>query len=602
MAKLKILYVDHEKEKQINFSIAFKKYFNIFTAESGSAALEFFEKTQDIAIVVADQHMPIMTGVELLKRIKDLEEDTVRIVLSDYNDVETMLDLINEGKIYHYVIEPWNEIELKQILHKAGDVYRLTQENKRLLNEINQKKQEFEADIVRRKRREGIFLRRDMVLAAVNDMARLMLINRDWKSYIEGLMGRMGLVMGLSRIFTFQFTRNRNADISTKPSFSWVASEGVPKEISDPFPSNFSIESSKLKSWDNHFLRGEMIYGNTSSFNDANVVSFLQSRKVVSFVLAPIMVKSRCWGVICFEDCLYEREWPAAELEALRTAANLIGTSIMRDSIEENLAAHQAQLAHAGRLTALGEMASSLAHEIHQPLTVINLGAETCKSWFDMYAADSYAAEAAAEILTHVKKISQIVDSLRAFSRGSSGNCQDAALQGPLREAMNFFRVQFKLHGIEYVEEIAEHLPFVRTDTRKFEQIVVNLLSNARYAVEKRQQTKPLLDKRIFVSLVMRKLSEDEFSAMYFKSSATCPHRAIILSIRDNGIGMAPDVVNRCFEPFFTTKDVGEGTGLGLSVTLALIKELHFHLTVESREDEGTEFVVVIPVDSKKFV
>ncbi|MBU4263359.1 MAG: response regulator [Proteobacteria bacterium] len=597
MDKLKILYVDDEKANLINFSIAFKRYFTIFTADSGPAALEIFENTPDIAIVVADQRMPRMTGVELLRQIRRLEPDAVRIILTAYTDVADILDSINKGKIYHYIIKPWEEDELLQLLHKAGEMYLLTRENKRLLKELNEKNRQLESDVGRRKRLEAILVRRDMVLAAVNDMARALLLNRDWQLYIEELMGRMGLVMGVSRIHILQHYVDDSGDLLVNPRFRWVASEGMPPEVFDPLPTPLSYSELRFDSWRKTFLQGGLVCGNVSSFDEPDIVSFLQNYSIRSIAVAPIMVNENCWGMIGFEDCLNEREWPAPELDALKTAASLLGTAILRENVEQSLAAHQAQLAHAGRLTALGEMASGIGHEIHQPLTVINLGAETCKSYFDKHDSHCPAAEAADEMRTNVKKITNIINSMRSFSRASSGDWKKVSLQWPLQEAMTFFKEQFRLHMIEYSELVSPDLPLVRTDTQKFEQILVNLLSNARYAVDKKQQKNPALVKKITVSLHYEDITDEELAAMHFKKTETTSNQVVILEVKDNGIGMNQDVLKRCLEPFFTTKEVGEGTGLGLSVTHGIIRELNFHLAVESREGDGAAFRVVIPVE-----
>jgi len=597
LEKLKILYVDDEKVNLINFSIAFKRYFTIFTADSGPAALKIFENTPDIAIVVADQRMPSMTGVELLRIIREREPDVVRIILTAYTDVADILDSINKGKIYHYIIKPWDEAELLQLLHKAGEMYQLTRENKRLLKELNEKNQQLESDVTRRKRLEAILLRRDMVLAAVNDMSKALLLNRNWQLYIEELMARMGLVTGVSRIHVMQHYVDDSGELLVNPRFRWVATEGTPPEIQDPLPSPLSYRENRFESWREAFLQGELVYGNVSSFTEQHIVSFLQSNHIRSIAVAPIMVHDTCWGLIGFEDCLNEREWPTPELDALKTAASLIGTAILRENVEQSLAAHQAQLAHAGRLTALGEMASGIGHEIHQPLTVINLGAETCKNYFDKFDPHCPAAEAAFEMRTHVKKITNIINSMRSFSRASSGDWKKVSLQWPLQEALTFFKEQFRLHMIEYSQSLTPDLPLVRTDSQKFEQIIVNLLSNARYAVEKKQQRDPSFGKKISVSLSYKDITDDELGAMLFSKSETTSNQVIILEVKDNGIGMNQDVLKRCLEPFFTTKEVGEGTGLGLSVTLGIIRELNFHLAIESSEGEGSIFRVFIPVE-----
>ena len=598
LEKLKILYVDDEKINLINFAIAFKRHFHIYTADSGQRALELFESSPDIAIAVADQRMPGMSGVELLSAIRKRNPDVVRIILTAYTDVSDILESINKGKIYHYIIKPWDEPDLLQLLHKAGEVYLLTMENKRLLQELNEKNRQLESDVARRKRIESILLRRDMILAAVNDMARALLLNRDWQLYIENLMGRMGLVMGLSRIHIMQHHVDDNGELLLNPRFRWVASEGAPAEIQEPFPATLSYARLQFDSWLESFSKGELQYGNVSGFTEKAIADFLGRYKIKSIAVAPIMVNGACWGAIGFEDCLVEREWPAPELDALKTAASLIGTAIRREHVEQSLAAHQAQLSHAGRLTALGEMAAGIGHEIHQPLTVINLGAETCKSYFDRHDPHCPAAEAADEMRTNVKKITCIINSMRSFSRASSGDWKKISLAWPLQEAMTFFREQFRLHMIEYSETVSPDLPLVKTDSQKFEQVIVNLLSNARYAVGKKHGKGNGTAGKISVSLVYRNITDDELAAMQFEKRETTSNQIVVFEVTDNGIGMSPEVMKRCLEPFFTTKEVGEGTGLGLSVTLGIIRELNCQLCIESREGEGSTFRIVIPVEN----
>ncbi|MBI5558833.1 MAG: response regulator [Deltaproteobacteria bacterium] len=596
MEKLKILYVDDEKPNLINFTVSMQRHFLIFTAASGVEALAVFKDNPDISVVVADQRMPGMTGVELLSRIREQDPDVVRIILTAYTEIKDILDSINRGKIYHYLVKPWDEGELLQLLRKAGETYLLTRENSRLLTELDEKNRLLEADIAKRKRIEAILLRRDMILAAVNDMARSLLLNADWQAHIEGLIGRMGLVLGVNRVHILKHSADEQGELMLEPVFRWINSDGIPAQGLESAP----VISYRDKGFDRCqalFARGELLYGNTKDFAEQEVKDYLNRFQIKSIALAPIMMEKSCWGVVTFADCLNEREWPAAELDALKTAASLIGTAILRENAEQSLAAHRAQLTHAGRLTALGEMASGLGHEIYQPLTIINLGAETCKSYFDRHDPHCPEAEASEEMLANVRKVTGIVNSMRSFSRASSGDWKRISLVSPLREAMTFFSEQFRIHMIEYSEAISADLPLVKTDGQKFEQIVVNLLSNARYAVDKKQEKDAGLVKKITVSLRHETITDQEFINLQFKKKETTSDRIIIFEVTDNGIGMSPEVRNRCLEPFFTTKEVGEGTGLGLSVTLGIIRELNFQLDIHSREGEGSTFRVIIPVD-----
>ncbi|MCW5203454.1 response regulator [Desulfobulbus sp. US1] len=132
MTKLKLLYVDDERVNLTNFTIAFRAKYQIYTASSGREALEIFKDNDGIAIVITDQRMPGMTGVELLQHIKKQNKDVIRIVLTAYTEVADIIDAINKGHIYQYIVKPWVENDLLQVLDKASENFLLVLENKRL--------------------------------------------------------------------------------------------------------------------------------------------------------------------------------------------------------------------------------------------------------------------------------------------------------------------------------------------------------------------------------------------------------------------------------------------------------------------------------------
>ncbi len=592
MEKPKILYVDDEKDNLFIFSVAFRHHYHVLTALSGEEALARFADNPDVAVVVADQRMPGMTGVELLSRIRERDPEVVRVILTAYTDVPDIIEAINRGQIYHYAVKPWVEQDLLHLLGKAVETHRLLRENRRLLTELAEKNRLLEEDIGKRKRMETILLRRDMILAAVTGMASSLLLHADWQANIEGLIGRMALVLGVSRVHILRYATGADGAVVLIPEFRWISSDGLPPEGASRL-APIVHRSDAFVSFRKILARGEMVRGNAGDFADAEMRELLRLYHIRSIALAPIMVNNACWGVISFADCLREREWPEAELDALKTAAILIGNAIARERAEESLATQQAQLAHAGRLNALGEMASGIGHEIHQPLTVISLGAETCKGYFDRHDPTCPAAEAAEEIRQHVKKITTIINSMRSFSRSTSGEWRKVALNWPLCEALTFFREQFRMHGILFEERISADLPLVKTDGQKFEQIAVNFLSNARYAVDK---LGPAAEKRIIVSLGFTELSEEAFAAKGLAGKPGLARQVIVFEVKDNGIGMDAETKNRCLEPFFTTKEPGEGTGLGLSVTHSLAQELGYRLEIDSSEGLGAAFRLIIPV------
>ncbi|MBX2875544.1 MAG: response regulator [Saprospiraceae bacterium] len=129
-----ILYVDDEEDNLIAFKAVFRRHFQVHLAQSGQDALALLDQ-QNIDLIISDQRMPKMTGVELLEQVRERFPDIIRMVLTGYSDVQAIIDAINKGKIYHYITKPWDVDELKIIMENALETYLLKKRNKELEEE-----------------------------------------------------------------------------------------------------------------------------------------------------------------------------------------------------------------------------------------------------------------------------------------------------------------------------------------------------------------------------------------------------------------------------------------------------------------------------------
>jgi signal transduction histidine kinase len=240
---------------------------------------------------------------------------------------------------------------------------------------------------------------------------------------------------------------------------------------------------------------------------------------------------------------------------------------------EEALQEKQAQVVHAGRLTAMGEMATGIAHEINQPLAIIRVAADGLNKYFADHVGGTDEARAAQKIVSQVERAAAIIDNMRAFVRNGIEEAETIDIRDPVEKALSFFREQFRVHGIRLHVDFPNDPLMIRINPNKFEQIIVNFLSNARYAVE--EKSPPGDDKKIFVRLISDVSSD-----------------TAILEVEDNGTGMPQEVLERCMEPFYTTKQVGEGTGLGLSIANGIAREFQMEIEVGSVEGQGSLFRV----------
>jgi DNA-binding NtrC family response regulator len=130
-----LLVVDDEKEILRSLTLTFADDYEVFTASSGVEALNIL-KNQEIALVIADQRMPEMTGVELLQQVIAINPHIIRIILTGYTDTASLIQAINKGHIYQYITKPWERQELRIIVKRALESYELALENQRLLKEL----------------------------------------------------------------------------------------------------------------------------------------------------------------------------------------------------------------------------------------------------------------------------------------------------------------------------------------------------------------------------------------------------------------------------------------------------------------------------------
>jgi len=237
------------------------------------------------------------------------------------------------------------------------------------------------------------------------------------------------------------------------------------------------------------------------------------------------------------------------------------------------------ELMQAGKMATLGEMSTGIAHELNQPLSVIKTASDFILKKINQASAieDSILHTLLSKINSNVDRASKIIEHMRHFARKSDINFENIHVNDILKRAYDIFSQQLKVRGIEVVWHLADDLPTIIGDPSRIEQVFINLLVNARDAVEeKSQKTGSKIDhEKIFIETLSEK-------------------NQVTVKIKDTGIGIPEAIREKIFEPFFTTKEVGKGTGLGLSISYGIIKECKGHIEVSS-EQEGTTFTIRFP-------
>ena len=141
--KINILYIDDEISNLTAFKASFRRDYNIFISETIEEALEILNGNE-IQVILTDQRMPEMTGVEFLQSIITDHPEPIRILVTGYSDIQAVIDAINKGQVYKYVSKPWEKDYLKIVIDKASEVYGLRRENKELTKSLLKANQQLE--------------------------------------------------------------------------------------------------------------------------------------------------------------------------------------------------------------------------------------------------------------------------------------------------------------------------------------------------------------------------------------------------------------------------------------------------------------------------
>ena len=233
----------------------------------------------------------------------------------------------------------------------------------------------------------------------------------------------------------------------------------------------------------------------------------------------------------------------------------------------------QEQLVEAEKLASLGRIAAGVAHEINNPLAIVNEKAGLIQDILEM-SGDSQNKEKFLNltdgIIGSVNRCRAITHRLLGFARKMDVTIETMDLNESIREVKEFLGKEILFKSIRFEMNLMEGLPKINSDKGQIEQVFLNIMKNAIDAVEE--------------------------GGLVTVSTGTKDEDTVCVSIRDNGTGIPDDKLKQIFEPFFTTKGREKGTGLGLFVSYGIMKKLGGSIIVESGVDKGTEFIIDIPV------
>ena len=251
-----------------------------------------------------------------------------------------------------------------------------------------------------------------------------------------------------------------------------------------------------------------------------------------------------------------------------RTAELRVSNDRLRREIEERKRAEN-ELVQAGKLAALGQLSAGIVHEVNQPLAAIQSYAGNALVFLERERYNQ-AKSNLVTIGELTGRIAEITTHLKTFARKSPGKVKPVSLKGVIAYSLSLVESQTKRDAVDVIQAVPDSDVFVRGDSIRLEQVMVNLLKNALEAMH--GQVRP---KKIIIEI--------EESA-----------EKVLLSIRDTGPGIAEDDLPQIFDAFFTTKEVGEGLGLGLSLSNKILREFGGSMRVANHESGGAVFTITL--------
>jgi PAS domain S-box-containing protein len=253
----------------------------------------------------------------------------------------------------------------------------------------------------------------------------------------------------------------------------------------------------------------------------------------------------------------------------------IASTTDVTESIEK-----ETQLIQAGKMTTLGVMAAGMAHEINQPLNVIQI----CADFFLKMLRkgepikDEDLRAMAGDIVANVERAAGVIKHVRDFARQPEVIRSKVNINDPIRDVFKVLGNQVTIHQIQLDLDLAPDMPHIIAEHNRLEQVFINLVTNAIDAMDEKAGRPDVTDpeKRL-------------------KITSFVENGLVVVTVTDTGVGMSEEVINQIFEPFFTTKKIGKGTGLGVSISYGIVKDYDGTIEIESQVGKGATFKLSFP-------
>lgn len=391
------------------------------------------------------------------------------------------------------------------------------------------------------------------------------------------LFGAIGEALRVDRVYLFDASPREpgTGEIFSSQLAEWAAA-GISPQIDNPALKRVPMVAAGFGRWLIALEAGEFVQALVREMTEPER-ALLEPQGILALMMLPIHIHGQLAAMLGFDDCRRERMWTPREITVLTLAATAVGQLLARRGADRMRSSLEAQLRHSQKMEAFGQLASGVAHDFNNLITIIHMNVSMLQT--DEVTPEDYGDTLRA-IESATDRAANLTRQLLAFSRAQVMRVQPI---NPSHVILNTLQLLRRLLGenIQIETQLAPNLSPIMADEDMLSQVLINLALNARDAMGGGGR----------LSVLLQHAPKHALARTPYPPITG----AIQLRVQDTGSGIAPEHLPRIFEPFFTTKEVGKGTGLGLATAFSIIAQHKGWIEVESAPGEGSRFDVFLP-------
>jgi two-component system NtrC family sensor kinase len=557
LAKEKVLVID-DRDDSLQFMTEYilkPNGYQYITAKDGEAGLRR-ALNENPDLIIMDQRMPKMTGLEVLTALKKTQTDIPVILMTFHGSEETAVQAFRLGA-RDYIIKPFDTEEMLKAIDRALEERRLRKERDKLTQELMRTNRQLE----HRVRDISILYSIGQSVTALLDPEQV--LNRIVEAAVYVTNAEEGALLLIDQ---------ESGDLYLRAA----------RNLGEQFARGFRIKVDDS-------IAGQVVKTGETFIESGNEAQLKVKTGylVKSLLYVPVKASNAVIGVMSVDNKASNRPFTDNDVYLLSALADYASIAIvnaqlyakvkafneeLEQRVEERtkeLEETQAQLIQSEKLASIGQLAAGVAHEINNPLGVI-LG------FTQVILRKLQETDPLCKPLSSIEReglrCKKIIQGLLDFSRRSPHTVQPVNLNDVLEAACQLSEYQISLENVNIVKGYAPNLPQVQGNANQLQQVFTNLVINAYHAMPNGGTLR-----------LVTRAAGDKVQAI----------------VSDTGVGIPSEHLKNIFDPFFTTKEVGKGTGLGLSISYGIIESHGGKIEVGSQMGVGTTFVVTLPVTQK---